>query len=400
MHVAHADVLAFLLLLLGSLLMPLVSSKVRVPAAVLLIVYGLVAGPAALDLLHDSKVVSFLHEIGFVMLLFLAGLEIDFNGVRSRGPRALLGVVVICLSIMGLAFGVTSLLQLSPVYGLALGATSIGLPVAVLKESGRLRSDLGQTVLLVGSVGEFLTLVGMTLLDLTARHGFSFELVAGLARLTAIFLVAGGTLRIFMAVAWWQPERFGALVEAEHGSEIGVRAALVLMMAFSALALLAGVEAIVGAFLAGTLIAFVLRGKRVLEEKLTVVGYGLFIPLFFIVVGLRFDVRAVSLRSLLLAGELLVAAFAVRLLPSLLLLRQGLSVRDMLSTASLLSAPLTLMVAIAVLGRSVGLVGQTDVSALVVLAILTGVVFPVLYRLIDGAHRQPASAPFGNGHTH
>jgi Kef-type K+ transport system membrane component KefB len=382
MHSPHADLLSLLLLLLGSFLMPVLSARIRVPAAVLLIGYGLLVGPHLLDWVPDHQVVGFLYEVGFIVLMFLAGMEIDFNGLRSRGKVALLLFSGICLAVFGLAFLTTWILGLQPVFGLALGATRVGLPLAVLKETGRLRSRMGQEIILLGSVGEFLTVIGMTLFYYATRFGFSLELLWGLGRLGGMLLIAGLALRALTAIAWWHPFRFSKLVKTDEGSEIGVRSALLIMMLFSVLAIVAGLESIVGAFVAGALIAFVLRGKDVLEEKLAVVGHGLFVPIFFVVVGLRFDPGVITVEALGRFGVLLLAAFLVRLLPCLALLRTGLSVRGMLSTASLLSAPFTLMVAIAALGSELGALDQTGKSTLILLALGTGAVFPVAFRLI------------------
>jgi Kef-type K+ transport system membrane component KefB len=383
-HGPHADLLALLLLTAGSFLMPILSARIRLlPSAVLLIGYGMIMGASGLNLIHDGRVVAFLYEVGFIVLMFLAGMEIDFNGIRRRGRRALLGVLILCIAVFLLAFLSAWLLSLHPVFGLALGAMSVGLPLAVLKESDQLRTGLGQQIVLLGSVGEFLTVIGMTLFYFASRYGISWELLMGLGKLSGVLAVAGLTLRGLMALAWWRPERFSKLVEEEEGSEIGVRAALLLMMVFSMLAIAAGVESIVGAFLAGALIAFVLRGKEVLEEKLAAVGHGLFVPIFFVVVGLRFDFDTVTGQGLLMAGQLALAAFLVKLLPSLTLLRQGFGIRQMLGTASLLSAPLTLMVAIAALGFDLGVLGRGGQSTLIMLALITGVVFPVMFRLLN-----------------
>jgi len=375
---------ALLILLAGSFLMPVLSGRIRVPSPVLLIVYGVAVGPQALHWIHSGEVVPFLYEVGFIVLMFLAGLEIDFNEIRSRGRGPILTGVGICLAIFGLAFSVAGVLDLHPIFGLALGATSVGLPLAVLKETGRVRTTAGQGVILLASLGEFLTLIGMTLAYFGVKYGASFQTVWGLTKLAGVLVFAALTLRVFMAMAWWRPTRFERMVEADDGSEIGVRAALLLMMVFSVLAMLAGVESIIGAFLAGTLIAFVLRGKKILEEKLAVVGHGLFVPIFFIIVGLEFDLGVITWDNLVVALQLLLAVFVVRLLPSLALLRQGLSVRDTVGTASLLSAPLTLMVAIAALGGEIGALDAQSRGTLVLLAVVTGGVFPVLYRLSSG----------------
>jgi Kef-type K+ transport system membrane component KefB len=382
MHGLHADLLSLLLLLLGSFLMPLLSARIHVPAAVLLIGYGLLVGPQLLDWVPDHEVVGFLYEVGFIVLMFLAGMEIDFNGLRRRGKGALLLLAGICLAVFALAFLAAFLLNLHPVFGLALGATSVGLPLAILKETGRLRSRTGQEVILLGSVGEFLTVIGMTLFYYASRFGFSLELLWGLGKLAGVLLISGLALRALTAVAWWHPFRFSRLVKADEESEIGVRAALLVMMLFSMLAIAAGLESIVGAFVAGALIAFVLRGKEVLEEKLAVVGHGLFVPIFFIVVGLRFNPGAITSGGLGLFGLLLLAAFLVRLLPGLALLRSGLSVRGMFSAVSLLSAPLTLMVAIAALGFDLGAIQAEGKSTLILLALGSGVVFPVVFRIV------------------
>ena len=397
MHGAFSDLLTIFLLMTGSLVMPFLAGYVRVPSAVLLIGYGLAVGPHALGLLGDNQVVAFLYEFGFIVLMFLAGMEIDFNGIRSRGPRSIAVFAVICATVFGLAFLTAYVLDLHPVFGLALGATSVGLPLAILKETGKLRTPLGQGIIILGSVGEFITVVGMTLFYFADRYGLSWQLLAGLGKLAGMLAVAGITLRTLMAVAWWKPARFQWLVDERAGSEIGVRAALFVMMGFSLLALLAGLESIVGAFVAGALIAFVLRGKEVLEEKLTVVGYGLFIPIFFIEVGMRFDPGVISGQGLLHACALLLAILVVRLLPCLALLRQGYSLRYMFATVSLLSTPLTLVVAIATIGLELGALDKNGHGVLIILAVMSGLVFPVLFRLLktNGDPTDSAAEPTG-----
>ncbi len=388
MHGFSADLLMLLVLLGGAFIGPILSSRLRMPSAILLIGVGLLVGPHLLGWVQDTTVVAFLSEVGFILLMFLAGLEIDFNGIRRRGRNSLILMFSICLVIFGLSFGAAFFLGLHPIFGLAMGATSVGLPLAVLKEMNRLRSPLGQQILLLGSVGEFLTVLGMTLFYFGARYGLSWELALGLGKLVGVLLVAGLTLRIGNALAWWRPHSFSNLVATHESSEIGVRASLLIMVAFSSLAIWAGVEPIVGAFLAGALIAFVFRGKEVLEEKLSVVGHGLFVPIFFVVVGIRFDPAAITGPNLLLAGQLLLAVFLARLLPSLSLIRQGLSPREMLAAASLLSAPLTLVVAIAALGVNLGVIDSRDNNTLILLAVMAGVVFPVLFRLLASKQGQ------------
>ncbi|MDX9719206.1 MAG: cation:proton antiporter [Myxococcota bacterium] len=382
MDIVEHGLVSLLWLVGGAFLIALFSGRVLIPGAVLLMGYGVIVGPVGFGLVSDGELVSFVYELGFIVLMFLAGLEIDFNKIRKRGMHSLGIVLLLCLGIFAVAFVAAWLLALTPIYGLALGATSVGMPLAVLKESHQQKGAGGQMIILVGSVGEFLTIVGMTLFYFIETCGFSLELLLGLGRLALILFAAVVTLRLFVAYAWWRPHLVSTLGERHHGSEIGVRASLFAMLLFSVLAIHAGVEAILGSFLAGAIIAFGLRGKDVLEEKLAAVGHGLFIPLFFIIIGLRFDASRLDANSLFLAIVLLVVIFLARFIPSLAMLRLGLSFRDMSSSAALLSAPLTLIVAIGVLGMELSVLDAEGLSTLIILAMASGTVFPVLYRLI------------------
>ncbi len=379
MHGASSDLVVLFALLAGSAAMPLLAARIHVPGAVLLIAWGVAVGPHGLGIVLDSPVERFLSQLGFILLMFLAGLEIDVNGLRRRGSRALwvlggVALLVLLLSML-LALG----LGLGPIQGLALGAISVGMPLAVLKETGLLRTRLGQDILILGSIGEFLTVVAMTLLDLGLRHGASTAFLGGLLRLVGFLAVAVLALRILTALAWWHPETATRLV-GEQASEIGVRASLLVMATFSVIALLAGVEPIVGAFLAGALIAVVLRGKEVLEEKLSVVGHGFLVPIFFVGVGIRFDPGVITPASMAVVGGLLLAVFLSRAVPALLLLGQGTTLRNALATAALLSCPLTLVVAIATLGADLGVIDARARGTLVLLGMASAVVFPLAFR--------------------
>ncbi len=385
MHGHQHELLTFLVLIAGSVSMPILAGRLHVPSAILLILFGLLVGPNVAHLVHDGEVVAFLAEVGFMILMFLAGLEIDFNRIRRRGRRSLLMMLGICLSIFGLAFLSSALMGLHPIFGLALGATSVGLPLAVLGETGKLRTPVGQAVILLGSLGEFLTVIGMTLFYFSFRYGLSIELLIGLAKLGAVWIGVVVVLRGLVAIAWWHPLTFSRLVEQHDGAQIGVRAALLMMLAFSLAALLANVEAIVGAFIAGSILSFVFRGKDALEEKLATVGHGLFIPIFFIVVGMRFDPHEVSWKGLTLALELLGLAVLVKVLPSVWLAREGLSPRQAAGAGMLLAAPLTLVVAIAAIGLDLRVLDSASEGAMLVLAMASGIVCPILFRVISGS---------------
>ncbi len=385
MNSAHADLVALLVLLIGSFGVAMLADRLRLPSAVTLIGYGVLVGPRVLGLMPEARVVDFLYEVGFLVLMFLAGMEIDFNGIRGRGRRAMLLVFGICMAIFSLSFLAVHLFHFHPLYGLAVGAMSVGLPLSVMRETRLVKTPLGQLILIVASVGEFLTVIGMTVFYFAIKYGFSWELALGLGKLLLVMAFSALVLRLFMALAWWHPKAFARMVQSGDGSELGVRFTLLLMMVFSIVAVLAGLESIIGAFVAGAVVAFVLRGKEVLEEKLAAVGHGLFVPIFFIIVGLRFDLALVSPGSMLSAALLLMISWVVRLVPCSGLIFLGMSMKNAVAAASLLSAPLTLVIAISVIGEELHVVGPYAKGTFIALAVSAGLLFPTMFRLLSRA---------------
>ncbi len=380
------ELLNLLLMITVAVVVPILSARVHIPSAVLLIFLGILLGPHGAKVIQTDQVGKFLSEVGFLVLMFLAGLEIDFNGIRRKGISSLVVIGIISLVVFGLAFLAAWILGVPPIFGLALGATSVGLPLAVLKESEMAQTRLGQSVLLMGSVGELITVLGMSLYYFLGRYGFSLELAIAMGKLFGLLLLAGMLLRIMVAMAWWNPERFEKLVAKQDGSEVGVRAALMLAVGFAVLAAVAGVEGIVGAFLAGSVMAFVLRGKHVLENKLSVIGQGFFIPIFFIWIGMEFDPDLLTLKVILDTVIFVTVAFVIRLLPSTAMLRHGLSFRQVLASTTLLSAPLTLVVAIVAVGTSLQTLDKEKSALLVTMALAAGVVFPGIFKIMELKH--------------
>jgi Kef-type K+ transport system membrane component KefB len=162
------------------------------------------------------------------------------------------------------------------------------------------------------------------------------------------------------------------------------------MIGFVAIAAVAGVEPILGAFIGGSLVGFVLRQKHALEAKIAALGNGLFIPIFFIVVGLRFEASALDRRAVLSALGLAGLAGLAKILPSLALARRGTKLRDRLAAGCLLSAPLTLVVAIGSIGRRLELIGAREQASIVLVAMVVSIVFPIVFRLLA---RGQAAAP-------
>ncbi len=384
----HATILVLLLL---SVIGPVLAVRLRLPTAVVLILSGVATGPAGLGLLADGGPVTLLSELGFLVLMFVAGMEIDFESLRGAGRRALL---LPSLSVVGF-FVVAILLgtwwRLSPLEVLVVSASSVGMPLAVLQETGQLQKALGRHVLLTASIGEFASILAITGYELVAEEGTLSHRGAKIAKVAALFVVSAMLIRWARAAVWWRPDPIRRLLRHHDVAELGVRTGLLIMFAFVVIAATLGVEAILGAFIAGALVAFVLREKSTLEAKIAALGHGLFIPIFFIVVGVRFDPRLLDLGAVGYALALALVAAATKVIPTLAFTSSELGLRERVAAGSLLAAPLTLIVAFATIGRRLGAISAAREASFVLLALLLSIVFPIVFRSLvsSSADRGP-----------
>lgn len=358
-------------------IIPILSGRIGVPAVVGEIIFGLFLGTLGLSLDTEGLIViDFLAGFGLIFLMFLVGLEIDFSKVEVYGVKPFLIGFCIFIITLGLSIFMTLKLGYGLYLALILSTSAVGLTVPTIRELGMLKSDFGQTILIAAFVADFATVLLVTLYTLHFEKGFTWEM-------SLIVLVFGLFFMIYYVgkhVIWHYPERLSAWFKSNQPSEIGVRAAFALLLVFVALSEIADVEAILGAFLAGVMLALLFRGGTVLEQKLYGIGYGFLIPIFFINVGMRFDVGALYERGIyLIIAKILLIALVVKIVPSLLLVFRH-SLQDSISAGVLLSSRLSLIIAMAAVGVELGLIERGMESAIIVLAIITSISCPTMFR--------------------
>ena len=393
------SILIALLLITGlATLIPVLAKRLDrfgVPIVVYEILAGMVIGISGFNLIESSSILTFLAEFGFAYLMFLSGLELDLrllNPTRSlkastsRWTQPLpLGMLMFLGTIL-LAFLATSLFAppgatSNPMLlGLILSTTSLGVVVPVLKERGSTGSRFGQYILLAASIADFATLLLLTTFIAVLSRGLTLDLLLIPTLLLIFIMVARFSLRASRG------SRFQMALDglSSATSQIRVRGAFALMVAWVVLAEAFGVEVILGAFLAGA-IAGLLSGNEDHgeQEKLDAIGYGFFIPIFFIMVGAQFNLHAVvdSAEGLLLLAWLLVVAFVVKIVPALLL-RLQFTWRQTLGGGMLLSSRLSLIIAASAIASSMGLISETVNSDIILMAILTVTIAPFLFSRI------------------
>ncbi|HEX8997959.1 MAG TPA: cation:proton antiporter [Ktedonobacterales bacterium] len=375
------DALTLLALTLGAFIMPLLAERIGWFNAPCEMLYGMAIANLLPDMRFNGAFISTLSEFGFLLLLFIAGLEIDFDALRHQAARSLFTAALAALGIQAVALGLTVLLRLPAMFGLILGALSVTVLMAILHEMGLVRSPFGQRLLVVGALGEFISILGVTAYDLIYSYGVDWQLGVAAAKLLALLILGYVGLRGLMALASTRSGAVRRLLALRDTSELGVRAALALMLCFAATAYILRVEAILATFIAGAISSFAFRGRNHVTEKLTTMGQGFFLPIFFIYVGAQ--VRFVDLLSpvtLTLMGALVIGIFGVRLAAMPLLRLAGIRWNMALPATMLLSAPLSLIVAIAQVGVRLGAIGEATASAALGASIVCATLYPLLAR--------------------
>jgi len=360
---------------------------VFVPVVVVELVLGVVIGPQLLHLADVDSFTEFFGDLGLGMLFFFAGYEIDIE--RIRGEPLLLGLagwvlsLVIAYSLGGVlaAFGVV----VSLVYvGSALATTAIGTLIPVLSDTGELETDFGRYLLAAGAVGEFgpILLLTLVLSTQSAVHN-------------AVILVAFVALAVGVAVlAVRSAGRTVPMLERtiETSSQLAVRWIVVLVFALALLASELGLDLLLGGFAAGLITRQTLRSREIpfFDSKLTAVAFGVFIPFFFVVSGMRLDVDALfsSVGSVAKMGTFFVLFLVVRGTPAMLLYRRVLPLRQDREALALFTATqLPLVVAITTVAVDGGHMRTSTAAALVGAGALSTLAGP-----LHGLHVRRSSA--------
>ena len=379
--------------------------KLLIPSMVGEILCGMVVGKSGLNLIQEGPWLAFLSHFGFAYLMFLSGLELDLDLLRPRrslGPaRRLsaladeplgLSLTAFCLRLV-LAYVVSrglaawGLVREAWLMTLILSTTSVGVVLLILKEEAYLERDYGQVVLACAVVADLVTVILLTAGFLYTVQGWNPKLLLFLLLFAAVAAVG----RLHRWIQEWAPVR-RVLVELAHAtSQIRVRGVLALLLSFVVLSQALGAEIILGAFLAGAVVAGMARGEIPnLQLKLDAMGYGFFVPIFFIMVGVKFDLPALlaSGKGYVLVPVLVLMAYGVNLVSSVVL-RRRFSWKETVAAGVLLSARLSLIVAAAAIALEIGAIGPAVNSAIVLMALVTCVVSPLGFNYLMRREHRP-----------
>jgi Kef-type K+ transport system membrane component KefB len=369
--------------------------RLLLPSVVLEIVAGIVVGPSVLGWVEVDEAVEVVAVLGLAFVLFLAGLEIEFSKLRGRVLKlTLLGfaISIAVALVVSLGLRAAGLVDTPLLVAIVLCSTSLGVLVPVLKDSGQLSTTFGQLIIAAASIADFGAIILLSIF-------FSGEGGTG-----ATLLLLGGLFGLAVAVLL-------AVRSAEHSrrlrddllrlqdttAQIRVRAALVLLVGFAALAESLGLEVILGAFIAGSIISLVDRDERMthpdFRRKLEAVGFGFFIPAFFVTSGVRFDLDALtaSATNLLMVPVFLAALLLARGVPAIVY-RGALDARHTAIAGLMQATSLPFIVAATAIGRELDLIDAAGSAAMIGAGLLSVLLCPLGGLLLLRRERVPSDA--------
>jgi Kef-type K+ transport system membrane component KefB/Trk K+ transport system NAD-binding subunit len=379
----------------------------KVPAVIVEIALGYFAGRYILGNISDEslKILEFLGLSGFIFLMFLTGLEIDMDQVTGSFPRRfknysrlkrnslVIAIVYFSITIILSYAGATILSHICNIknlwyFSLIMVTTSVGIIMPVIKARGEVSGSYGQMLIIIAAVADILSIILFTFTAFILKKGFRIEItfILILFALFYVLYLLGDRYRNSSALK-------KITFQLSHAaSQISIRGTILLLLIFVVISQYISPEVILlGAFLSGILLSlFHHKERSLLLVKLDGMGYGFFIPIFFIMVGVTFDPSALKEFQLTLFPfllSLLVLLLAVKVIPSLMLTRQ-FGIRKALSAGFLLSSRLSLIIAASAIGLELGVITPGTNASFIIMAVATCFLGPVIYNFLNPQERQ------------
>jgi Kef-type K+ transport system membrane component KefB len=363
-------------------LVPALVRLAILPAVVLEILFGVAIGPQGMGLVHHNEILDVLADLGLAILFLIAGLEINPVQVSGAPTRLALRGWALSLAIgLALGFGGQALGLFSGggFIAIAIATTAIGALMPILKDAGWLAPPYGPFVLASGAVGEALPLVALSLV-LAGVAGFgtqSFVLVLFAAASLLAIALAGRIRQLPL------PPLFRATMRSS--GQFPIRFALFLTISFALFGQSLGLDLVLGAFVAGAVLRTLLPEDlhEDLMQRLSAVGYGFLIPIFFVTSGTELDIEGLtgSLTALALVPVFVVMMLLARGVPAFFLYRGVLGLRQRVALAFHSGTQLPLVVAIAAIAVDKGAMPAWCGASLVAAGVVTVIVFPGIAAL-------------------
>ncbi|HDC5250285.1 TPA: monovalent cation:proton antiporter family protein [Staphylococcus aureus] len=384
---------SLVIVVLAAFLTPIIVNRLNInflPVVVAEILMGIVIGNSFLNIVERDSILNILSTLGFIFLMFLSGLEIDFKAFK-KDKRARQGqnddessipghlnlaltvfaFIMIISILLAYVFKWLGLVDDVLLMVIIISTISLGVVVPTLKEMNIMRTTIGQFILLVAVLADLVTMILLTVYGaINGQGGSTIWLIGILVVFTAISYILGV-----------QFKRMSFLQKLMDGTtQIGIRAVFALIILLVALAEGVGAENILGAFLAGVVVSL-LNPDEEMVEKLDSFGYGFFIPIFFIMVGVDLNIPSlIKEPKLLIIIPILIVAFIISKLIPVMFIRRWFDMKTTIASAFLLTSTLSLVIAAAKISERLNAISAETSGILILSAVITCVFVPIIFK--------------------
>ncbi|OAO82141.1 monovalent cation:proton antiporter family protein [Anoxybacillus flavithermus] len=391
----HASLSSLVIVIVAAFLTPLLLHRFRlhmIPVVVAEIIVGVVIGKTGFNIVEQDMWLETLSTLGFLFLMFLSGLEIDFSafankkkGKEEKEPNAFFVASIVFVGIFLVSLALSYMfvwlgyIDNAFLMTLIISTISLGVVVPTLKDAQLMKTTIGQTILLIAVIADLATMVLLAVFVSMhdPSHG-NVWLLLGLFLVGVIFYFAG---KYFKKRSFIETMAKGTI-------QIGTRAVFALIIVLVALSETLGAENILGAFLAGVLVSL-LAPNQDFVHKLDSFGYGFFIPIFFVMVGVNLDLRPLFTQfDILLLIPLLFVALVVSKVVPVYMLRIWYDRNTTLAAGFLLVSTLSLVIAAATIAERMGMIDENMKGALILVAVLTSVVSPIMFKKLYRVEKE------------
>lgn len=358
---------------------PMLSKIIKAPVVVIEIVLGLIAG--YLGLIYENETLKLIAKFGFVYLMFLAGLEINFKLVKVIKTTLAWNVVFYFVFLYTISGLMCWLFDLGLTYFVALPIFSLGMIMMLIKEYGKEQPWLN-LALSIGVVGEIISILALTLFSGWTEHGLSASFFISILTIISVIAITILGLRVFYIAFWWFPELKKFIIPDSENDRYDqdIRFALSLLLILVSIMLILKIDVVLGAFTAGLFFKMFFSQKHELQEKIESFGFGFFAPIFFIYTGSTVKLDIIDLDILKHAMFIMAAIISIRLISSYLVFYKYLKFKQTTLFALSDSMPLTFTVAIAMLSFNYGLITQAEYFSFIIASMVDGLVLMILIR--------------------
>jgi len=347
-------------------LSPFISKIVRMPIPPVEIILGSLF--AYFGFIDDNPYFDLVAQTGFLYLMFLAGMEVDLKQL-TNSPKIIINKSLLFLLILSISSAIFGwIFELNTIITISMPLISVGL-LATLSKTYDKNENWLTLAFTAGILGEVLSITALTIFDAASKTGFNIHLLIEVGYLAGFIISVFVLYKLLHILFWWFPEFKHTLMPRIDTANQDIRLAIALFFIFIAIMLYLGLELALGSFIAGMAISAFFHHQHSLEEKMSSLGFGFLVPIFFIHVGSSFDINSLLAEGVVSGALLITTLMIMSRILGAFVLRNLYKTSDALLVAFSLSMPLTLLIAVATIGDNAELITHLEYYQLVLASI-------------------------------